>query len=83
MFVKCKVKTVLAVPIEFLLNRETIVTMEKVVGENRLNLHMVNGSYDFLFDSEEIKNEVYEAFVELLATGLAVISDNVSLLILL
>ena len=82
MFVKCKVKTVLAVPVEFLLNRETIVTMEKIVGENRLNFHIVNGSYDFLFDSEEIKNEVYEAFVELLATGESVISDNISLLTL-
>lgn len=82
MFVKCKVKTILEKPVEFILNLDSIVTMEKIVDENKLNLHMTTGDYDFWFDSEEIKNEVYEAFVELLATRETVLSDNLSLLIL-
>lgn len=82
MFVKCKVKTILEKPVEFLLNVESIVTMEKLVDENKLNLHLNTGDFDFWFDTEEIKDEVYGAFVELLATGESVISDNISLLTL-
>jgi len=82
MFVKCKIKTILAKPVEFLMNVETIVTLEKLVDEHKLNLHLNTGDFEFWFDSEEIKDEVYNAFTELLATKQTVISDNISLLTL-
>ncbi len=83
MFVKCKIKTFLEVPVEFILNVESIVTIQKIADENKVNLHMNAGDYEFLLENEDVKNEVYEAFVELLATKLPVVSDNVSFLILL
>lgn len=82
MFVKCKVKTILEKPVEFLLNVESIATMGKLVDENKLNLHLNTGDFEFWFDSEEIKDEVYNAFTEFLATKQTVISDNISLLTL-
>jgi hypothetical protein len=82
MFVKCKIKTTLELPIEFIFNIEKMVVIEKAIDMKQISLNFVNGNINLDFSTYEICAEIFEAFTELLATEESILSDNITLLIL-
>ena len=82
MLVKCKIKTTLEFPIEFIFSTETLEVIEKNMSMKEIYMNFANGNFQFVFETQEICDEVYNAFAELFSSGCTVISDNISLLTL-
>lgn len=80
MFVKCSVYTASERWFRFLLNTEMIVTIELLEEHCKVILHVNAG--EFQFPMKDIKDcrEVYNSFINILATGETTISDNITLL---
>lgn len=82
MFVKCEIKTILEKPLMFIFNMDSFVLLEKNRDEPKINFHLSNGAFEFIFESEEIMDEVYRAFIAVLKDEDSIYSSNISLLIL-
>lgn len=82
MFVKCYIKTILEYPIEFILNTENIIVIEKIMDENKIILNLTGGTFDFRFESLEIADQIYCAFINLLEMDENNYSTNINLIIL-
>jgi len=82
MFIKAKIQNNLVECVEFILNTEGIVAVIKENTNKKIILNLNSGVYDFNCATLNICDQIYAAFVELLAVKESVIYSHVSLLIM-
>jgi len=82
MFVKCEMKTSEGKILEFILNTESIVVIEKIIEGFKIILHLNTGCFSWEYDSLSITNEILHGFGYLLNKSASWSSPNLSLLIL-